>query len=122
MCYVTNTVYVSAAELHALYNRHFATAIDADQYERVLLDQSLPQKESASEPEGTRSQIWGYRFRNGCGGTGRCMEVIAHCYRRPDNSIGGRGREDPKVVIVNHISHELSLDPDPETGRQRDDH
>lgn len=85
---------VSARELREEFNA-------GEYYERVLADELIATVESehrpqaaANEPLGTRSQmVWYYD-------TAEQRVALVHQYLRPDGSLGGSGRPDPKRLLV----------------------
>jgi hypothetical protein len=64
---------------------------------------SRPAPTAANEPPGTLSQRLRYRDANGT------VFAVAHRYLRPDGSIGGRGRPDPKILFT--PTGRLDVDP-----------
>jgi len=58
---------------------------------KLLYDSPAPA--AARQPEGTRSQIVAYYDEEGN------RLAIVHCYLRPDGTLGGSGRPDPKWLL-----------------------
>ncbi len=64
----------------------------AGEFDAVVLSRGAPS--SPSEPPGTESQMISIRRK-----TDRAEVARVHAYIRPDNSIGGHGKPDPKIVL-----------------------
>lgn len=96
---------VSSQELRLLFNQNaywqkaqsgeFTHTIDADR---------VPSPPPPGHPPGTRSQMISYFDSQG----NRVARV--HQYLRPDGSIGGSGRPDPKMLMVNGVIYMLPRD------------
>ena len=61
---------------------------------QVVRNKHLKDPRKKREPWCTRSQIIRYRDKGGQ------WKVLVHQYMRPDQTIGGRGRPDPKRLRV----------------------
>jgi len=59
-----------------------------------------PSPAASAEPKCTRSQILAYHDPD----SGERI-VLLHQYRRPDGNFGGKGKPDPKVILINGILH-----------------
>ena len=83
----------SAAERREAFNRQglYAQALAGDISTTVYYDRA-PSDESG-EPQGTRSQLV-YYYDNDQ------LLAFVHQYVRPDGSLGGHGRPDPKIVVT----------------------
>lgn len=74
------------------------------EYVEVLVD-DRPAPAQADQAPGTRSQLISYRTEEG-------FELArVHQYLRPDGSLGGSGRPDPKRVLFGGILHRLAKNP-----------
>jgi hypothetical protein len=71
----------------------------AGEFRQVIARDGHPSQERSGEPYCTRSQIIGYWNSDG--------EMIAkvHQYLRPDGTIGGSGRPDPKVLFEHGVRY-----------------
>ena len=84
-------VRISARELRRRFNQLLENPPAG--LREVLWKERHPAPERSGEPTCTRSQMISYV----CGGT----EIArAHRYLRPDGSIGGSGKPDPKLLIA----------------------
>ncbi len=72
----------------------------------IVLESGTPRPD-AKEPPGTVSQMLSYRDSDN-------KEVArVHQYLRPDGSIGGKGKPDPKRVFLDGVLYRLVKNPQP---------
>lgn len=97
--------YTSAAEVRRIFNegRYWERRQRGELAEHILKDR-IPTPPAAGEPRGTRSQYIAYLDEDG-------DEVArVHQYLRPDGSLGGSGRPDPKFVVAGQAAYYCTMD------------
>lgn len=96
---------VSAERIRATFNNsQLPTQIlNGSLHAVVLKDSPLQDPAGRGEPPGTRSQIIRYHDASGQ------WLVVVHQYLRPDGTLGGSGKPDPKRLRVNQTI--LLVDP-----------
>ena len=86
---------VSAAELRSNYDHEdFERRVASGEVTAVTRRNGHPSPVRSGQPECTRSQVIGYVDAQGG------LLALVHQYLRPDGTIGGSGRPDPKVLLV----------------------
>lgn len=86
-------------DLRALFNREVLPRIERGELLPVLVSEGQPNPRM-QQLAGTRSQVVEYVDSQG----GRLVVVaLVHQYVRPDGSLGGSGRPDPKRVLHDGI-------------------
>lgn len=93
---------VSSDELRRLFNlgRYWERVQNGERYSVVLRERHPAPRESG-QPPCTLSQILSYRDQTG-------NEVArVHQYKRPDGTLGGSGRPDPKRLVHDGILYRL---------------
>src|SRR5206468_3605749 len=101
VCKLPPVKYISATELRALFNDgRYTELVGYGVLKEHLIREGTPSA-SANEPAGTRSQVVAY-----VDGQGK-QACIVHRYDRPDGSLGGSGRPDPKKVLSNGVLYVL---------------
>ncbi len=89
--------YIRAAELRAIFNDgRYAELVGHGELTEKLIREGKPST-AANEPPGTRSQVVAYLDRSGK------QVCIVHRYLRPDGSLGGSGRPDPKKILKDGV-------------------
>jgi hypothetical protein len=90
---------VTVAELRELFNREILPKVSKGELIEIVRSEGTPQQR-ANQPAGTRSQIVEY-----FGSAGGHLEKVAivHRYLRPDGSLGGSGKPDPKRILHDGI-------------------
>jgi hypothetical protein len=90
---------VAASELRGLFNEgHFSErASRGDLTVRVKPGSEHPAPSAANEPPGTVSHILQYFDDAGW------LVAQAHEYLRPDGTVGGSGRPDPKWLFIDGV-------------------
>ena len=84
--------YVSASEIRAIFNDgRFEDLVAYNALSEKLIREG-PASAQANQPPGTKSQIVAYLDSSGI------QVAIVHRYLRPDGSLGGSERPDPKKV------------------------
>jgi hypothetical protein len=83
--------FTSASELRALFNNLILPRVASGDIIEVVLDSSDPSP-LANQPAGTKSQTLGY-FVQGK------QVATAHRYLLKDDSLGGSGSPDPKMIV-----------------------
>ena len=97
--YFSSRETISQEEMRRLFNEGlYWERTQSGELEAVLVKTGKhPTREKARQPFCTKSQTLSYRDQDG-------LEVAkVHQYLRPDNSIGGRGKPDPKKLLVGDI-------------------
>ena len=100
--------YVSAAELRRRFNSgdYWARA-ERGEFLTELRWNGHPTSTRSNEPFCTHSQIVAY-----LDDTGQRIAVV-HQYLRPDATLGGSGRPDPKLLVEDGVTYRtFSLKPD----------
>lgn len=93
--------YVRQAELRQRFDDgRYAERADAGELRQVLRRNGHPTLAGASEPFCTRSQIVAYLDADG-----ERIAVI-HRYLRPDGTLGGSGRPDPKMLAEGGVVYQ----------------
>jgi hypothetical protein len=94
-------VYVSRQRIRALFNegKYWRRARDGEFTLEYIYNKLAPA--GAGQPRGTKSQIVAYINSNG--------EQIAlvHHYLRPDGTLGGSGKPDPKELLQGQILYKI---------------
>lgn len=86
---------VSAAELRRLFNEgRYHERAQANQL-LISVESEREARDSAGQPPGTLSQMVWYFDPSTLD-----RVALVHQYRRPDGSIGGSGRPDPKRLLL----------------------
>jgi hypothetical protein len=87
---------VEAIELRRIFNdQNIHGQTKTGVLRQVIMKEKHPSPQPASEPYCTRSQMVAYMNSEG-------MEVArVHQYLRPDGTIGGSGKPDPKRLLFN---------------------
>ena len=94
--------FVSAGELRARFNAgNYWGRAQAGEFRIVLRRDSHPTSVQRGEPFCTRSQILAYFDTAGQ------RLAIVHQYLRPDGTIGGSGRPDPKLLFEGGIEYRV---------------
>lgn len=88
---------VSAAELRAIYNEHFAWRVAAGEFVERLVDWAHPSPVRSNQPYRTESHYVEYRDRDGT------LRVGGHRYKRPDGVIATKNRLDPKWILYEGV-------------------
>jgi hypothetical protein len=87
--------YVSATEIRKIFNEgRFEDLVAYRVLKERIIREGNPAPAS-NQPAGTKSQILAYLNQDG-----RQVAVV-HRYLRPDGSLGGSGKPDPKKVFQN---------------------
>ncbi len=79
-----------------MFNTHIYPRITRGELQSVLEWERHPSPPKATEPSCTRSQLLAYYDK----GT---RIARAHRYLRPDGTLGGWGRPDPKQVLLDGV-------------------
>lgn len=80
--------------LRRVFNEgHYWERAESGEFQ-VVVESERPARPQANEPPGTLSQMVWYLDRAGT------RVALVHQYRRPDGSLGGSGRPDPKRLLV----------------------
>jgi hypothetical protein len=97
-----NLQYVSAEELRKLFNenRYDQLVNPHAVLTEKLIREGKAAPDSGQQP-GTRSQVIAYLDGNGK------QVAIVHQYVRPDGTLGGSGRPDPKKLLHNGVLYVL---------------
>jgi hypothetical protein len=94
-------VYVSKQRLRALFNegQYWTRSRNGEFSLEYIYNKPAPAK--AGQPRGTKSQIIAYINSNG--------EQIAlvHQYLKPDGTLGGSGKPDPKELLVGEVLYKI---------------
>jgi hypothetical protein len=92
---------IDEEEMRKLFNdgRYFERA-RAGEFRVVIVADTRASRRSG-QPHGTRSQEIHY-----CDKYGRTVAIL-HQYRRPDGTLGGSGRPDPKFLIIEGMIYRL---------------
>jgi hypothetical protein len=98
---------VSAPQLRRMFDEHCAESITAGHLQPILEKSDHPAPLRSGQPFCTQSQYISYRNPAG--------ETVAgvHQYLRPDGTIGGSGRPDPKRLVVGDRVYILEHFPSP---------
>jgi hypothetical protein len=87
--------YVSATELRAYFNEgRYDILVAYGALSEQLIREGVPAS-SANQPPGTKSQVLAYINPS------RRQVAVVHQYLRPDGTLGGGGRPDPKKLWHN---------------------
>jgi hypothetical protein len=99
---------VPAADLRKIFNdlRLWERA-QSGEYDEVVWRDGHPSPKRSGEPYCTRSQIIRYRDRSD-----RTVAIV-HQYLRPDGTIGGAGRPDPKRLVRHGVIYAVTSPPRP---------
>lgn len=93
--------YVSATEIRTLFNEgRYADLVAYGALSEVLIREGVPSPQT-NQPAGTKSQVLAY-----INPSGRQVAVV-HRYLRPDGTLGGSGKPDPKKLFHNGTLHVL---------------
>jgi hypothetical protein len=85
--------YVSATEIRRQFNDgRFEDLVAYNVLTERLIREGNPTP-TANQPPGTKSQVIAYMNQNGV------QVAVVHRYLRPDGTLGGSGRPDPKKVF-----------------------
>lgn len=90
---------VSVAKLQELFNAVGFDQLVAQGQVTVHVLKEHPAPPGANQAAGTLSQMIAYRDKSGA------MLATAHRYLKPDGTLGGSGRPDPKSLMVGSILH-----------------
>jgi len=95
---------VTPAELRRRFNDgDYWQRAEAGEFRQVVVRDGHPSPDLSGEPYCTRSQIIEYRRA-----TGHKIAKV-HRYLRPDGTIGGSGKPDPKVLVEGGIRYRALL-------------
>lgn len=86
---------VPKRELRAIFNRLYLADVLAGRMTEIIASEGRANPRM-DQPPGTRSQIVHYFDATGC------KVAIVHQYVLPDNTYGGSGKPDPKMVRDEH--------------------
>jgi hypothetical protein len=92
---VPPVTYVSAQTIRALFNDgRYAELVEHGVLHEALIREGSPSI-SSYQPAGTKSQVVAYKDDK------EKQVAIIHRYLRPDGTLGGGGRPDPKKLLHN---------------------
>jgi hypothetical protein len=86
--------------MRAIFNAHILPRIDNGELIPTVLSDGIPSP-NAGQRAGTRSQMVAYRDRQG-----RKIAIV-HRYLRPDQTLGGSGKPDPKMVLHGNVRYTI---------------
>lgn len=97
-------VYVSRQRLRALFNegKYWTRARNREFTLEYLYNKRVPAK--AGQPRGTKSQIIAYINSNGQ------QVALVHQYLKPDGTLGGSGKPDPKELLEGEVLYKIDYD------------
>jgi hypothetical protein len=95
---------VSQERLRQIFNEgQYWERVQAGEFRAVLLREANPDPIKSGQPVGTKSQILVYLDSNDI------QVALVHQYFRPDGTLGGNGRPDPKKVLKDGVLYILNL-------------
>jgi hypothetical protein len=94
-------VYVSRQRIRALFNegKYWTRARNGEFTLEHIYNKPAPAR--AGQPRGTRSQIVAYINSNGD------QIALVHQYLKPDGTLGGSGKPDPKELLQGEILYKI---------------
>lgn len=95
--------YVNQRQLRDMFNETILPDLQAGRLKVVTIADKHPSSNNANQPYCTRSQFIEIFSQSGQRLAG------AHQYLRQDGAIGASGRPDPKVLIIDGVTHRALL-------------